>query len=100
MERYEYIKAGDELASQRVLHAVTKPANISALDVSMLSEEEQNKAVRLYDEWVEKIKKPYDVEERVFRTAHLVSFEAYAKANGMPTPPMIKSFKPQGLTKL
>ena len=100
MERYEYIKAGDELATQRVLHAVGKPANISALDITMLTEEDQNKAVRLYDEWVDKVKKPYDKQERTFRSANLVGFEAYAKANGMDSPPMIKSFKPQGLTKL
>lgn len=100
MQKYTYLKDGETVASERLLHSVAKPSHlVSALDLSGLSEEEATKAARLYDQWLLEVKKPYDVLEREFRANNLTSFETFCRENGVEQPPMIKSFKASGLIR-
>lgn len=98
MQHFSYLKDGETDATKRVLHATSKPGNISALDVSGLSEEDQTKACRLYDEWNETHVKAYNKLASAHKKEHLKSWEDFAKENGLTDVPMVKSFKPQGLT--
>lgn len=100
MEKFSYLKEGEESPSTRTLHAVSKPGNVSALDLSGLSEEDANKAARLYDQWQLEHVKPYSALERQFKKDNLKPWETFAAENGLADPPIVKSFKPQGLTKI
>lgn len=98
MQKFTYLKEGEDKPSDRLLHCVTKPsALVTSLDLSGLSEEEANKAARLYDQWLLEVKKPYDALEREFKANNLKSFETFCREGGIEQPPMIKSFKTSGL---
>lgn len=99
MEKFKYLKDGETNPSERTLHAVKKPDGlVRALDVSGLSEEEANKAARLYDQWLEEHMKPYQKLENDFKANNLESFDEFCRDNGIEKPPMVKSFKATGLT--
>lgn len=99
MQQFTYLKDGEEVATKRVLHAVKPPANlVTGLDLSGMSEEEANKAARLYDQWLVEHQKPYQKLENEFRANNLKSFETFCRENGIEKPPMVKSFKATGLT--
>lgn len=96
MQIFTYTK-DDGSVSNRLLHAQSKPGNIYALDLSELSEADATKAARLYDEWLETIKKPFDKLAKQFEKDNLKSLDAFLKENGFENPPIMKSFKPAGL---
>lgn len=98
MQKFTYLKEGEDAPTARVLHSISKPvATVSALDLTGLTDEEANKAARLYDQWLLEVKKPYDVLEREFKANNLKSFEAFCREGGIESPPMVKSFKTAGL---
>ena len=96
MKKYEYTKDTGEV-SDRVLHAETKPGLVYAFDLTALSEEDRNKAARLYDQWLADHKKPFDKLAKEFEKANLKSLDSFLKENGFEDPPIFKAFKPQGL---
>ena len=99
MQNFKYTKDDGE-TSDRVLHAVGKPGNVYALDLTQYSEEERNRLARLYDEWLENHKKPFDKLAKQFEKDNLKSLSDFYKENGVETPPITKSFKPQGLVEV
>lgn len=98
MEKFIYTK-DDGSVSERVLHGLTNPGHHTALDVTGLSEEEQTKAARLYDQWKEEHLKPFDKKAAQFKKENLKTLETFFEENGIPKTVMVKSFKPAGLVK-
>jgi hypothetical protein len=95
---YTYLKDGEDVATNRRRHAVSKPNNnVTALDLSALTEEE---AAILYDDWLTNHKKPFDKLASAFQKEHLKSLQDYFTERGIKEPPQVKSFKCSGLREL
>ncbi len=98
MKKYTYTK-DDGTSSDRVLHGISTPANLSALDVSSLSEDDATKACRIYDQWIEEHLKPFEKKAATFKKENLKSLESMFEENGISKDIMVKSFKPRGLVE-
>lgn len=103
IDNYEYIKDDGEI-SNRKLHIVGPPpaANLRAIDLTGFDDETAAKIVFVYDEWMKKVKKPFDKKARDFQKEHLMSFEDYLREHDFVEVPdtLVKSFKEHGLKKV
>jgi hypothetical protein len=98
---YTYQKDGEDVATNRRLHAVSKPNfKVTALDLSALSEEEAAIASALYEDWLANHKKPFEKLAAAYQKENLKSLHDYFLERGIKEPPQIKSFKCSGLVEV
>lgn len=101
-EKFTYTKDDGEVSERKLIVVAKVPAqNIRALDVSAFDDETAEKIAFVYDEWIEKVKKPFDKLARQFLKDNLVEFEEYLDGAGIceKQKAMLKSFKASGLEK-
>ena len=103
IDNYEYTKDDGEISNRKLSIVSPSPAqNVRALDLSAFDDETANKIVFVYDEWIKKVKKPFDKKARDFQKENLMSFEDYLREHDFVEVPdaMVKSFKENGLKKV
>ena len=103
IDNYEYTKDDGEISNRKLSIVSPSPAqNVRALDLTAFDDETANKIVFVYDEWMKKVKKPFDKKARDFQKENLVSFEDYLREHEFVEVPdtLVKSFKEHGLKKV
>ena len=103
IDNYEYIKDDGEISNRKLSIVSPSPAqNVRALDLTAFDDETAAKIVFVYDEWMKKVKKPFDKKARDFQKENLMSFEDYLREHDFVEVPvaLVKSFKEHGLKKV
>ena len=103
IDNYEYTKDDGEISNRKLSIVSPSPAqNVRAIDLTGFDDETAAKIVFVYDEWMKKVKKPFDQKAHDFQKENLMSFEDYLREQDFVEVPgaLVKSFKEHGLKKV
>lgn len=87
----EYIKDDGEISNRKLSIVSPSPAqNVRALDLTAFDDDTAAKIVFIHDEWMKKVKKPFDKKARDFQKEHSISFEDYLREHDFTGSPQLR----------